>query len=157
MSAEVFWELVHAAPYEARVAEALGLERYETVERSEDADAVYRRIAVAGTLSAGLAATLRRLGVEPAARYEEEQWRSKRERAVRFRIHPPVLAERVRVEGDVRVEPLAAGRCRRTLDAEVRVRIPVLGGRLERAVADAAERAYARATLVAEEMARERS
>lgn len=155
MSAEAFWEVIHSETYEARVAAALGLVTYRTVERHEDAGHVHRRIEVAGRISEGLAVVLGRIGVSPDARYEEEQWRSKRERRVRFRLHPPVLADRVRVEGEVRVEPVDAGRCLRVLEGEARVRIPLLGGRVERVVAETAEDAYGKAARVANEMARE--
>jgi len=145
-AADHLWAILHTPEYEALVARALGLAEYREIERREEPDAVHRRIeARPRALSPALQRTLRRIAGVSSASYVEEQWRSRTARSVRFRAVPSVLADRVRVEGTVRIEPLDEASCRRVLEGTVEVRIPVLGGMLERTVVSAAVEAYGRA------------
>lgn len=150
LDAEGFWRVIHAPEYEARVARALGLAEYREVERREEPEAVYRRIeAHPRTLPPALVSALGRFADLGDVHYVEEQWRSRRERAVRWRAIPSVLADRIRVEGVVRVEPAGEHACRRVLEGEVEIRLPVVGGFLERAVVKAAVEAYGKSARLA--------
>jgi hypothetical protein len=92
---------------------------------------------------------LRRIAGVSSTRYVEEQWRSTHEMSVRWRAIPSVLGDRIRIEGVVRIEPLDDQACLRVLDGEVEVRIPVLGGMLERILASAAVEAYGKSAVAA--------
>jgi len=156
-SADEFWGFLHDAEYEARVAEALGLIEYRELERREEADAVYRRIQVASPLPASLAPIVSRLVSVQEAGYVEEQWRRRDARVVRWRMTPTILADRVTVEGELRVEPAGAGRCVRILDGDITARLFGVGGLLERAAIREVVSGYDVAAKVAAAFARERA
>lgn len=151
LSAEAFWDVIHSPRYEALVAETIGLHEYSELERRDERDAIYRRIRSRPELPEALAALFRRIAPRGAApSYVEEQWRAKEARVVRWRMEPSVLADRIRVEGVLRVEPIDDARCRRVLEGVVEVKLLGLGALVERAVVAATVDAYARsAALVA--------
>jgi hypothetical protein len=90
------------------------------------------------------------------AAYVEEQWRSQHEHRVRWRMTPEVLADRVTVAGELRLEPDGPRHCRRVLDGEIHARIFVVGPLLERAAAGEVVSAYEIAARVANQLARAR-
>jgi hypothetical protein len=149
LSADAFWELIHAPRYEAAVAEAAGLRAYRELERREEPDAVYRRLAVEADLPEALRTVLARLGQRGPLGYVEEQWRSRTRREVRWRMTPGAFADRARIEGVVRVAPRGPGRCVRTLEGVVELRVFGVGGVLERAAVSLVESAYAKGAEVA--------
>ena len=151
LPADRFWEILHDPRYEARVAAAVGLEVYEELERREEPDAVYRRLQVEANLPDPLRSLLRRIAGIDSARYVEEQWRSRTRREVRWRMTPAVLADRIRVEGVVRVEPRGARRCARVLEGAVEVRLLGVGGLVERAAVSLVTEAYAKGAALAPE------
>jgi hypothetical protein len=152
LPAEAFWELLHAPHYEAAVARAVGLREYRELERREEPDALYRRLQVEADAPAALAAVLRRLGLEGPLGYVEEQWRSRTQREVRWRMTPGALAERARIEGVVRVEPRGRARCVRVLEGVVELRVFGVGGMLERAAVAMVTDAYAKGAALAAEL-----
>lgn len=155
-SAADFWEWIHGADYEARVALALGLTEYRELERREDAGAVYRRLRVAAPLPSAFAPLLARVARVDEVAYVEEQWRQPDAYRVRWRMTPEVLAERVRVAGELRLEPAGSRHCKRILEGEISARIFGVGPLLERAAIREVVRAYDTAARVAAELARER-
>ena len=132
-SADAFWERIHSELFEARVREALGLNEYKELERGEDESELFRRIRVSAPMPKGMAPLVARVVRVDEAVIFEEQWRSKRERLVRWRMTPSVMADRVRVEGVLRVEPAGRARCRRILEGTIEARLFGLGMLLERA------------------------
>jgi hypothetical protein len=149
LSADAFWSILHSPEYEARAARAAGLRAYQELERREEPDAIYRKLRVEAKLPETVSALLRRVGLEAPASYVEEQWRSRTRREVRWRMTPGVLADRVQVEGVVRIEPRGAGRCLRVLDGEVTVKLFGVGRLLERAAVSMVVAAYAKGAEIA--------
>jgi hypothetical protein len=155
-SAADFWEWIHSADYEARVARALGLTEYRELERREEAGTVYRRLRVAAPLPSSFAPILSRIARVDEVAYVEEQWRSKGAHLVRWRMTPEILAERVRVAGELRLEPAGSRHCRRILEGEISARIFGVGALLERVAIREVVGAYDTAARVAAELAKER-
>ncbi|MBW2291333.1 MAG: DUF2505 family protein [Deltaproteobacteria bacterium] len=149
LDAEFFWAHIHASVYEEMSAEAIGLLEYTEVERSENDESIYRKIRVVPGMPDGLHSLLRTMGGGQRVSYFEEQWRSKVVREVRWKITPGVMADRIRVEGVVRVEPMGDASCRRILDGAVRVRLPGVGTLIERTIVENTVAAYAAHALVA--------
>lgn len=144
LSADAFWQVIHAPRYEALVGEEAGLHAYRELERRDEGDAIYRRIHAEPELPAALGALVSRFvprGATPS--YVEEQWRSKSRKEVRFRMHSSFLP-RSRIEGVVRVEPLDAESCTRILDGVVEVGLFGVGRLIERAVVANTIEAYAK-------------
>jgi hypothetical protein len=149
LPAEEFWSILHAPRYEARVAEAVGLGSYRELERREEPDAIYRRMAVSAELPEPLRALVRRVVGDASAGYVEEQWRSRSEREVRWRIVPNILADRARIEGVVRIEPRGPRRCVRILDGVVELNVLGVGRVLERAAVSMVIDSYAKGAAIA--------
>jgi hypothetical protein len=148
LSADAFWDVLHAPRYEALVAEGANLHEYRELERRDEGDAIYRRLLGRPELPAALTMLVARIAPEAGMpSYVEEQWRSKSRMEVRWRMQPSVLPDRSRIEGTLRVEPLDAERCRRVLDGVVEVDLFGIGRLVEKAVVSAVVDAYARAAL----------
>jgi len=155
-SADDFWEWIHSAEYEARVARALGLTEYRELERCEETGEVYRRLRVAAPLPSAFKPILSRVARVDEAAYVEEQWRIEDELRVRWRMTPEVLADRVRVAGELRLEPAGRGHCKRILEGEISARVFGVGPLLERVAIREVVGAYDVAARVAAELAKER-
>ncbi len=155
LDADSFFATMHSEAFEARVAEALGLTEYRVIEREEEAREIYRRIQVTPRLPAALVPILKRVAGATTASYVEEQWRSREERLVRWRMTPTVLRDRSHLEGTVRVVPAGPRACKRVLDGVVEVRVLGVGALLERAIVSQVEEAYGASAHVAAEMADE--
>lgn len=148
-SAGDLWQVLHTPEFEMKLGRAIGLSEYRDLERSEDDRAIYRRIRVLPTIPAPLEGLLRRFGAGESVSYIEEQWRSKREKAVRWKMIPSVLADRVRIQGVIRIEPVDDRTCLRVLDGEVVVRFPGLARTIEQAIVKGAVEAYGKSAVVA--------
>lgn len=149
LPADEFWAILHAPHYEAKCAEAIGLEAYEDLERREDPDEIYRKIRVETELTEPMRSLVRRVAGSVSPGYIEEQWRSRSKREVRFRITPKVMADRTRIEGVVRVEPKGAKHCVRILDGVVEIKVFGVGSLLERAGVAMVTDAYGKSAEVA--------
>jgi hypothetical protein len=148
--AEHFWAILHAPAYEALVADALGLAEYREIERRDEPAAVYRRLAARPrALPASVQTLLQRAAGVTSATYEEEQWRRKDRMEVRWRAIPSILRGRIRIEGVLCVEPVDEKTCLRIVRGEVRIRVPLVGGLLERAVVSAIVESYGRSARLA--------
>ncbi|RIK92432.1 MAG: hypothetical protein DCC71_24470 [Proteobacteria bacterium] len=150
LSAEAFWDVLHAPRYEALVAEAAGLHAYEELERRDEPDAVYRKILSRPELPTALRSLFDRIAPNAGApSYVEEQWRAKDRMEVRWRMRPSVLSDHARIEGVVRIEPRGAKRCERVLDGVVEVQLFGVGRLLEKAIVAATVDAYAKGAAAA--------
>jgi hypothetical protein len=132
LAADAFWSMLHEDPYESRWAEAIGLRAYRELERHESPSEIYRRIQVEVALPDALLSLIRRAGASGPPSYVEEQWRSRSERVVRWRITPNTFADRARASGIVRVEPRGPASCERFLDGSIEVGVPLAGTLIER-------------------------
>jgi hypothetical protein len=150
---ECFRILVSEA-YDAAVSRRNGLHEYRLLAREPARGDWQRRVMhAAGRVPEAARPWLGRLGLGDAGELREEQWRSDAERRLGFLLSVPALGERVRVAGEVRLEPSGPGACRRVVEAEVEVRIPLLGGSLERAAARILSQVHDKGADVLEEMA----
>jgi len=132
LSADAFWSLLHEDPYESQWAEAIGLRAYRELEGHESASEIYRRIQVEVAVPDALLSLIRLAGASGPPSYVEEQWRSRTERAVRWRITPSTFNDRARASGIVRVEPRGPASCERFLDGSIEVDVPIAGKLIER-------------------------
>ncbi len=62
---------------------------------------------------------------------------------IRWSVEAPAMGERMEVAGTTRIEPHPDG-CRRTIEGQVTVRVRLLGGQIERFVADEVQKSYDR-------------
>ena len=92
---------------------------------------------------------LRGIGAGEKVSYIEEQWRSRTEMAVRWQMTPSVLADRAKIQGLIRIEPLRGANCLRILDGAVKVRLPPLGRAIEQAIVASTLAAYGKSAQAA--------
>ena len=140
--AQKLWAVLHTPAFETRLARAIGLDEYSELEREETRDAVYRKIRVVPHIPSAFRSLLQRVGAAERVSYIEEQWQSREAMEVRWRMTPSLLADRTRIEGRIRIDPLDATSCLRVLDGTVNVRLPGLGRAVERAIVSGALEAY---------------
>ena len=69
--------------------------------------------------------------------------------AVRWEMTPSVLADRVEIQGLIRIEPLRGASSLRILDGAVKVRLPALGRAIEQAIVASTLAAYGKSAKVA--------
>jgi len=151
--ADACWRAYVSEAYDAAVARRNGLREYRVVVR-EPAEGPWRHrvLHASGRVPPAVAPWLARLGLDPESALPEEQWRDDAARCLRFRLAPPALGERVRIEGEVRLEPAGAGACRRRVRAEVRVGIPLVGRALEPILAGVLREVHDKGAAVLAEM-----
>jgi hypothetical protein len=155
--ADACFRILVSEAYDAAVSQRNGLHEYRALSREPAQGEWQRRVMHAsGRVPEALRPWLGRLGLGEAGELREEQWRSDAERRLGFRLSLPALGERVRVEGEVRLEPAGPGACRRVVEAEVRVRIPLLGSALERAGARVLAEVHDKGADVLAEMSNEK-
>lgn len=65
------------------------------------------------------------------------------QRLIRWSVESPALGDRLEVGGTTRFEPHPEG-CRRVIDGQVTVKVRLIGGQIERFVADEVQKSYDR-------------
>lgn len=143
IGAERFWELLHDPAYESFQAKGLGLAGYEEVERRIDGQVMHRKIRVVPKIE--VPAAIRKVigaGDAGAMGYIEQQDKRLDKFELRWWVDPPILVGKLQVGGLFRVEPLDDKRCRRILDGEVKISIPVVGGTVEKFVLQEVKKTY---------------
>lgn len=137
-----FWSIFFDADFEAEVATASKAE--VTVLRDELHGDVRHRVikVVAKTeLPGPLRSILRNDGIT----YEQHMQVHEAKGYMDWQIIPASVADRATIQGRTTVTATATG-CNRVVEGEVGVRVPLVGGRIEKLVADAIERTYGEGT-----------
>jgi hypothetical protein len=148
-SADELWRVLHTAEFEAHLGRAIGLSQYRELERNEDEGEICRKIRVVPTVPAAFSSLLRDARAEESVSYIERQWRDKRNMEVRWEMEPSILADRVRIDGVILIEPINARTCLRILDGSVEVGIVGLARVIEQAVVSSAVDAYDKSAIAA--------
>ena len=113
------------------VAELPKLGRPQLLDQREDGDVVHQRVrhAFTGHLSSAVTAV-----VDPAKlTWVEESTIDRRTHRTRFTIVPDHYKSRLECDGEFVLEPTASG-ARRTAVGDIKVRFPLVGGKVERAI-----------------------
>lgn len=129
-----------SAPFNELVAKRLDVERRDELERTDSADAIYRRMETVVPPGVVPAAVLRMMGVRRLI-FTEEHWHRRHEPAIRFRTRPNVFTDRAMVEGVIRFTIREDGTLERRIDGDVTARILGIGGTIERVLLNNVERA----------------
>ena len=112
------------------------LGRPQLLDQRMDGDLVHQRVryAFTGELSSAVTAV-----VDPAKlTWVEESTLDRRTHRTRFSIVPDHYGSRLECGGEFVLEPAAAG-TRRTADGTIKVRFPLVGGKVERAIVSGLE------------------
>lgn len=104
----------------------------EVLEQREEGDLVHQRVRYrfTGTLSPAVTRV-----VDPARLvWVDQTTYDRRAGTATFRILPDHYAERLQAGGTYRFLPAGPHRCTRVADGELKVRFPLVGGKVERAI-----------------------
>lgn len=111
-------------------------DRPDLLERRDDGDAVVLR--VRWRFSASLAPAARRVIDPDRLSWVEESRHDLRRRTVTFRMVPDHYADRFSCSGTYRFEPSGSG-ARRVVEGDLRVKAPLVGRTVERAIVSGLE------------------
>lgn len=134
-----FWRCYFDPEHEARLDEALGLQSREILEDTDDGTTRLVRCRVVPKRQIpGWLRAVTRAGLE----YEEESTFYKADDRIEIHIHPALMSGRTRIDCTYSVVAIEPGRVSRRFEGEIEMRIPVIGGRLERAIVRDMEASY---------------
>jgi len=138
---ERFWSTYFSDEYNQGLDERLRLRR-TVLEKVED-DAGIRRL-IRFELTAQRLPTLVKKVAGDRISYEERSTWRRADGTINLDIDPgvPALRGKFHMTAVMRVVPARPGSVRREIDATITVRIPLLGGQLERLVADELRKSY---------------
>jgi Protein of unknown function (DUF2505) len=133
--------------------ERLKFEQWEVAEQVETADGFIRTVHAkprVGDLPGPIKTLLKNgMGYTERGEYFRSQSRFV------IAITPNSLAEKLKISAEVRVTPLAGGRCRRLSTTSVEAKIFGVGGMLEKLILDDIEKSYDRFAILADDWLRQ--
>ncbi len=150
--AATLWSITEDPAFEAQLAEASESTR-ELIETNDDGGTRYalKRI----TLQRDLPGAMKKVIGGEHIVYDQETWRELDGDKLRWKISPRVLGDRFVGEGTTRVRETATG-CERMISGELTVRVPIIGGKMEKRLVDDVSASYERAAQIISKMLAER-
>lgn len=140
-SLDVFWQMFWDPDYDRMLGRAAGVSREMLWDRSEGAVRRWRMKFIPDQELPALVA--KAIGTNRLV-YEQESELTA-DRTLKWEVFPAVVPDKVTAKGSMVARPAGQG-VERLVDGEITVRIPLVGGRIERAihqsVLDSYERAY---------------
>ena len=115
--------------------EALEVKDVEVLELVAEGDLRRKRIRVTPRPRMEPPAVLRRALRGELSYLEEGSW-SRQDSVYRYAVRTSIASERIRIAGSVRASAFGEGRCERTVEIDVEVALPLIGGQLERFVVE---------------------
>jgi hypothetical protein len=142
--ADTFWDKIMFDPAYNRAlyCEALQFPEWEVLEERDQGDAMTRRVRVVPRQDAP-AAVQKLVGARFS--YVEEGRYDKTRRRYAFRVVPGAMADKVRAEGELYLEPVGPKKVRRVVEMTIEVRVPLVGGLVESFVSKSMQDSYAAA------------
>ena len=126
---EKFWELFFDADLQKKIFASLEFPKWEIVEQRDTETEIVRIVKAIAKLDAP-AAVAKVLG--SGFGYTEESRFDKATKVYRFVIKPTTLADKLKTEGSVKVEPRGEGKCTRIVDIVAEAKIFGIGGMMEK-------------------------
>jgi hypothetical protein len=146
LSKEEYWKILHDPEFEAFQAQELKLKTYREIHREEKGDVVLRRVLVQPEVHLPPAVEKIVSKYIPISEigYEEEQEKYLREYYLKFRIHPPVLKDKIRIEGIFSLKENDHQSCFRLLEGDIEIQLFGVGGMVERFIVEELKKTYDR-------------
>jgi hypothetical protein len=150
---DTLWSITESDEFEKRLAAASTSTR-ELVERTEKNGEVFicRRIVAKRTLPAPMQ---KAIGSEHIG-WDQHTWRKVGTNVLRWKIVPMVIRDRFSGEGTTTLRPTGDG-CERVINGELTIRIPLIGGAMEKKLVEDVSASYEHAARIASEILRERA
>ncbi|MCB9507762.1 MAG: DUF2505 domain-containing protein [Myxococcales bacterium] len=145
---ERLWEVTDSEEFERRLAEATGATRVLLEQSVKDGSRyTKRRISMKRDLPAPMR---KALGTDEIS-YDQETWRPVEGDRLRWQISPKVLGDRFSGTGTTTVRATPAG-CERIIAGDLQVKVPLIGGAMEKRLVDDVTASYERAAKIALDM-----
>jgi hypothetical protein len=146
-----FWQLFFSEPYEKELFRRLKMQSYTVLER-QDEGRIYRRVL---ELVPEMQVPSWAASVVRETRYREHDLLHRDRSVMDVTIEPMIMKERFVMRGVFKVTPLPEGRCRREFSGEIRILVPLIGGKIEKFLVERMREGYdAAAALTREWIAR---
>jgi len=139
-SPDRFFDVIESSELEAAIAR-LSTSRREPLEERWDASILVRRWRI--TPSRELPGVIRKLLGRQGLPYAQTSRVDRENRTIDWTIDVARSAGRAQIGGVLQVEPTETG-CRRMMRSEIRIRVPLVGSRVESAIAKDVRRTYER-------------
>lgn len=152
VSPDVLWDLFDDPEFERRLGEASKVSR-EILDRKEDGGEEYKLTRC--TSQRDYPALMKKALGGAEVVYDQETWLDRETNVLRWKITPHVLKGKIDASGTTKIEVLSSG-CRRTISGDIKVNVPIVGGRVEKMIGGSVEESYGKAADIALEMLRER-
>lgn len=145
-SADTFWEkYMLDDKFFERLNPKIQIKAREVLERKESGDELYRKIK--NTPSLEPPAIVKKV-IGDDLSYIEESWFNRKTKAYRFKVSSPAAGKRFDFNGTIAVVPLGESRCRRDLNATIKIDVMLVGGQIENQIAKQTEDGYRTTTNV---------
>lgn len=132
-TAEELWSILADPVYQAEANSAASVRKELLESRAEGKQRVERvRVHVQRELPAPMA---RALDTDRVSYVQEHRWRDE-DLSMKWVVIPDVGAKYVQCRGDFRVANRGKGECERLITGDLTVSVPLLGGRMEKKVAE---------------------
>lgn len=143
------WALVHSDRYISAIDGAAGLTRVlldDQVVRDERVQRI--QFIPDRTLPA---AAQRAMGMEKLIYVQVQRWRE-RDHTMRWTVELTGLESKFSSRGDLAFQQRAKGQCIRFVNGDVRVNVPLIGGRIEKKIVEDVTSSYERAAVVTRDL-----
>ncbi len=135
---ESFWKMFFSEAYEAELFRRLKMRTFTVLERREEGNSLWRKVKLEpeGDVPAWASSVVRDTG------YTEHDHLHRDRSVMDVTIEPAMMKERFHLTGIFKVTPLGPGRCRREFSGEIRISVPLLGGKIEKFMVDKMREGY---------------
>jgi hypothetical protein len=142
-----FWDLFFSGPYEEELYKRLKMKSRTVLEHKDEGNIVRRTQKMEPELNVPSWAT----SVIKDTGYTEYDVMNKSTSTMDVRIEPALMKDRFQMNSTFKVTPLGTGRCRREFAGEIRISVPLIGGKIEKLMVEQLREAYDSAAQVTRE------
>ncbi len=139
-----FWAMFFSEAFENELFRGLKMKTWKVLERREDGGKLHRTVKLEPDMAVPSWAT----SVVKETGYTEIDVFYRAESKMDVKIDPAVMRDRFQLQGVFAVTPLGPGRCRREFAGEIKVSVPLLGGRIEKFMVDQIRDGYDQAARI---------
>lgn len=135
---EGFWKMFFSESYETELFRRLKMRTFNVLERREEGSSLWRKVKLEpdGDVPSWASSVVRDTG------YTEHDHLHRDRSVMDVTIEPAMMKERFHMSGIFKVTPLGPGRCRREFSGELRISVPLLGGKIEKFMVDKMREGY---------------
>lgn len=133
-----YWDLFLSPPFTEALMSALKMKNYKLIKREDDGTTFRRSQSMEPTVALpGMFASL-----VPNLGYTEHDTLVWSTNTMKIAIEPATMKEKFSTTGDYIVTPIGDKRCRREFKGEVVVKVPLMGGKMEKFTVDQMKESY---------------